>query len=140
MILSTPAERKALLERSRTIAVVGASPKADRPSHDVFVYLKNHGYNVAPITPAAATVAGVATYPSLADYSAQHGAPDLVDVFRKPEDVVEVVNEAIAAHAKAIWFQLGIVNQDAIELADRAGLDVVVDYCTKIEHHTLVSG
>ena len=139
MILSSPAERKALLERTRTIAVVGASPKADRPSHDVFVYLKDHGYDVAPITPMAPEVAGVATYPTLAEYAKQHGAPDMVDVFRKPEDTVEVVDEAIAAGAKSIWFQLGVVNQEAIEKADRAGLDVVVDYCTKVEHRVLVS-
>ena len=140
MILSSPAERKALLERTRTIAVVGASPKADRPSHDVFVYLKNHGYDVAPITPTASEVAGVATYPTLAEYAKQHGPPDMVDVFRKPEDTIEVVDEAIAVGAKSIWFQLGIVNQDAIGKAAAAGLDVVVDYCTKVEHRDLISG
>ena len=139
MILTTPAERRALLEQTRTIAVVGASPKADRPSHDVFLYLKEHGYAVSPITPAATEVAGVPAYPTLADYAKQHGAPDLVDVFRKPEDCVGVVEEAIAVRAKAIWFQLGVVNQEAIEKAEHAGLDVVVDFCTKIEHRALVS-
>jgi uncharacterized protein len=140
MILSSPAERKALLTRTRSIAVVGASPKADRPSHDVFVYLKDHGYDVAPITPTAMEVAGVATYPSLAEYAKQHGPPDMVDVFRKPEDTVEVVDEAIAVGAKSIWFQLGVINEEAIGKAAAAGLDVVVDFCTKVEHRALVSG
>jgi predicted CoA-binding protein len=139
MILRTPAERKALLERSETVAVVGASPKADRPSHDIFVYLREHGYNVVPITPAAESVAGAISYPTVAAYAAAQGAPDLVNVFRRPERCVEVVDDAIAAGAKAIWFQLGVVNQEAIEKADRAGLDVVVDLCIKVEHRALIS-
>jgi predicted CoA-binding protein len=139
MILRTPAERKALLEHSKTVAVVGASPKADRPSHDIFIYLRDHGYTVVPITPMADMVAGVRTYATVAQYAAEHGAPDLVDVFRKPEDCIEVVHDAIAAGVKAIWFQLGVVNGEAIDLADRAGLDVVVDFCTKVEHRALVS-
>lgn len=139
MILRTPAERKALLERSKTVAIVGASPKADRPSHEIFVYLREHGYDAVPITPMADVVAGAKTYPTVAEYAAAHGPPDLVDVFRKPDDLMEVVDDAIAAGAKAIWFQLGVVNQEAIEKADRAGLDVVVDYCTKVEHRALVS-
>ncbi len=139
MILTTPDERKALLERSRSIAVVGASPKAERPSYDVFTYLRARGYDAVPINPAVAEVEHVAAYPTIAAYAAAHGAPDIVDVFRKPEDLLPVVDDAIAAGARAIWFQLGVVNPEAIAKADAAGLDVVVDLCMKTEHRALLS-
>ncbi|MDE2481864.1 MAG: CoA-binding protein [bacterium] len=139
MILTTPQERKALLERSTSVAVVGASPKEDRPSHGVFAYLRAQRYDAVPINPAVAEVLGVRAFASLRDYAAQHGAPDIVDVFRKAEDVLPIVDEAIAVGARAIWFQLGIVNDEAIARADAAGLDVVVDRCIEIEHHALLS-
>ncbi|HEV7179902.1 MAG TPA: CoA-binding protein [Candidatus Baltobacteraceae bacterium] len=137
MILSSPEERKALLERSASVAVVGASKNPARPSHDVFSYLRNHGYDAAPVNPTIDDVDGVKAYPTIAAYAAERGAPDIVDVFRNAEDVLPVVDDAIAAGAKAIWFQLGIVNQEAIARADAAGLDVVVDRCMKIDHRAL---
>jgi predicted CoA-binding protein len=134
VIVSTDAEIRALLERSKTIAVVGASPNPARPSRDVFDALVATGrYAVAPINPAVTEIAGVPAFPTLDAYAAQHGAPDIVDVFRNPADAPDVTREAIAAGAKSIWFQLGVVNADAIAAADAAGLDVVVDRCTKIE-------
>lgn len=139
MILDSPSERKALLERSTSIAMVGASPKHDRPSHEVFVYMRAHGYDVTPITPAADEIEGVAAYDSLRDYAAERGAPDIVDVFRKASEVGPVVDEAIEIGAKAIWFQLGVVNDEAIARADAAGLDVVVDECIKVDHRAFVS-
>ena len=139
MILRTPDERTALLARSKTVAVVGASPKEDRPSYDVFSYLRAHGYDAVPINPAIAELQGVKAYPSLAAYAADRGAPDVVDVFRKPDDLMPIVDEAIAAGARAIWFQLGVVNDAAIARADAAGLDVVVDLCMKTEHRARVS-
>jgi predicted CoA-binding protein len=134
MILDTPNGRRALLDRSRTVAMVGASPTHTRPSYFVFSYLRTHGkLDVTPINPAVAEIDGVRAYSSLAAYAAERGAPDIVDVFRKPDDAPQVVSDAIAAGAKAIWFQYGVINAEAIRLADEAGLDVVVDRCIKVE-------
>ena len=141
MIASTPSQRRALLERVKTIAVVGASANPLRPSYTVFSFLRTQTpYDVTPVNPAIAEIDGVKAYPSLAAYAAERGAPDLVDVFRKPADAVGVVEEAIAAGAKAIWFQYGVVNDEAITLADRAGLMVVVDRCVKVEHARFSGG
>lgn len=135
MILTTPSQRRALLERVRSVAMVGASNNPLRPSYTVFSYLRTQsGYDVAPINPTIAQIDGVKAYPSLQAYAAEHGPPDLVDVFRKPSELVEVVKDAIAAGARAIWFQYGVINPDAIELADAAGLTVVVDRCMKVEY------
>ncbi len=134
MILRTVAERKALLERSRTVAMVGASANTTRPSYFVFSYLRTKGrFAVSPINPTLSAIDGVKAYPSLAAYAQENGAPDIVDVFRKPEETPQLVREAIAAGAKAIWFQYGVINDEAIRLADEAGLDVVVDRCIKVE-------
>ena len=135
MILDTPLERYALLERAKTVAMVGASNNALRPSYTVFSYLRTATpYDVTPINPTIAAIDGVTAYPSLAAYAAAHGAPDIVDVFRKPAEVLAVVDEAIAVGAKAFWFQYGVVNDEAIAKADAAGLDVVVDRCMKVEY------
>jgi predicted CoA-binding protein len=134
MILETVSQRRDLLARSKTVAMVGASPNQQRPSYFVFSYLRTKGMlAVSPINPTIAAIDGVRAYASLADYAAQNGAPDIVDVFRKPADAPQVVREAIAAGAKAVWFQYGVINDEAIALADRAGLDVVVDRCIKVE-------
>jgi hypothetical protein len=141
VIASTPSQRRALLERVKTIAVVGASPNPLRPSYTVFSFLRTQTqYDVTPVNPAIADIDGIKAYPSLAAYAAERGAPDLVDVFRKPADAVGVVEAAIAAGAKAIWFQYGVVNDKAIALADRAGLTVVVDRCVKVEHARFSGG
>ncbi|MHB8230674.1 MAG: CoA-binding protein [Vulcanimicrobiaceae bacterium] len=141
MILDTAAQLRALLETAHTIAVVGASANESRPSYTVFRYLLAKGrYDVTPINPTIAQIDGVKAFPSLTAYAAQRGAPDIVDVFRKPSEVVEVVKEAIAAGAKAIWFQYGVINGDAIRLADEAGLAVVVDRCLKVESARLDGG
>jgi uncharacterized protein len=134
VILTTPAERRALLDRSRTVAMVGASANHSRPSYFVFSYLRTRGkLQVVPINPAITEIDGVRAYPTLAAYAAACGAPDIVDVFRKPDDAPQVTRDAIAAGAKAIWFQYGVINDEAIRLADEAGLDVVVDRCIKVE-------
>jgi hypothetical protein len=134
MILTTVAQRRDLLARSKRVAMVGASPNTTRPSYFVFSYLRSRGkYEVAPINPAVTEIDGVRAYPSLAAYAAERGTPDIVDVFRKPADAPQVTREAIAAGAKAIWFQYGVINDEAIRLADEAGLDVVVDRCIKVE-------
>jgi hypothetical protein len=134
MILTTVGQRRDLLARSKRVAMVGASPNTTRPSYFVFSYLRTRGkFEVTPINPAVAEIDGVRAYPTLAAYAAERGAPDIVDVFRKPADAPQVTREAIAAGAKAIWFQYGVINDEAIRLADEAGLDVVVDRCIKVE-------
>jgi hypothetical protein len=135
VILTLPSQRRALLERVKSVAVVGASSNPLRPSYTVFSYLRTQSpYDVTPINPTIAAIDGVSAYPSLAAYAAQRGAPDLVDVFRKPSELVELVQEAVAAGAKAIWFQYGVVDDEATRIADEAGLDVVVDRCMKVEY------
>lgn len=134
MILTTAAQRRELLERVSMIAMIGASSNPLRPSYTVFSYLRTQsGYDVTPINPTISEVDGVAAFPNLEAYAAVRGAPDLVDVFRKPSELVAVVREAIAVHARAIWFQYGVVNDEAIAAADAAGMDVVVDRCIKVE-------
>jgi predicted CoA-binding protein len=141
VILQTPSQRLALLARSHSVAMVGASPNTTRPSYFVFSYLRTRGrLDVAPINPSVTAIDGVKAYPSLADYAKERGAPDIVDVFRKPADAPQVARDAVAAGAKAIWFQYGVINDEAIRIADEAGLDVVVDRCIKVESARFDSG
>ncbi|MDP9111775.1 MAG: CoA-binding protein [Candidatus Eremiobacteraeota bacterium] len=134
MILQSAMQRNELLERSTSIAVVGASGNALRPSYTVFSYLRTRGrFHVAPINPTISEIDGVKAYPTLRAYAEDHGPPDIVDVFRRPSEVLEVVRETIAVGAKSIWFQYGVINEEAIAAADSAGLDVVVDRCIKVE-------
>ncbi len=134
MILRTISQRRALLLRSHTVALVGASPTPTRPSYFVFSYLRTKGrFAVAPINPNAREIDGIRAFPTLTAYAAERGAPDIVDVFRKPDEALAVTRDAIAIGAKAIWFQYGVINDAAIALADGAGLDVVVDRCLKVE-------
>lgn len=141
MILNQPSQIKGLLQRSKTIAMVGASANPLRPSYTVFSYLRTMTpFQTSPINPTIQAIDGIKSYPSLAAYAAENGAPDIVDVFRKPSEVVEVVREAIAAGAKAVWFQYGVINDEAIRMADEAGLDVVIDRCLKVENARLNGG
>ena len=141
MILTTASQRRDLLERITTIAIVGASGNPLRPSYTVFSYLRRQpGYSVTPINPTIQVIDRIKAFPSLRTYAAALGRPDLVDVFRKPSEVLEVTREAIAVGAKAIWFQYGVINQAAIDLADRAGLTVVVDRCVKVEYARFTGG
>jgi uncharacterized protein len=135
MIVTLPSERRALLERTKTVAMVGASANHLRPSYTVFSYLRTQSpVELSPINPTIESIDGVKAYPSLAAYAAERGAPDIVDFFRKPSELIAVVDDAIAAGAKAIWFQYGVVNDEATRRADEAGLDVVVDRCMKVEY------
>ena len=134
MILLTASEQHALLARSIRIAVVGVSPKPSRSSHDVFGYLRTRAnVDVVPINAAVSTIDGVETYPTLRAYARAWGAPDLVVVCRNQIDVVKVVTQATAVHAKAVWFQIGVATDDAILAADVAGLDVVAERCIEVE-------
>jgi len=132
--LRSAAERFDLLSRTRTIAIVGASANPMRPSYFVFSYLRTATtYALAPVNPTIAEIDGVGAFPTLAAYAGACGPPDVVDVFRRPSETPAVVREAIAVGARAIWFQYGVLNDEAIALAVDAGLDVVVDRCIKVE-------
>jgi predicted CoA-binding protein len=120
--------------------MIGASANPVRPSYFVFRYLSTHGFEVWPVNPAYADIEGTPCYKTLTACAAEHGPPDIVDVFRKAEEVVPVSMESIEIGAKAIWFQYGVVNQEAIRLADDSGLDVVVDRCMKVEHARIAGG
>lgn len=115
----------------RTIAVVGASPNPARPSNRVAAYMKAQGYRMIPVNPNEQTILGEEVYPSLASTP---GAIDLVDVFRKAEDVLPIVEKAITKGAKALWLQEGIVNEAAAARAKKAGLLVVMDRCWMKEY------
>jgi hypothetical protein len=141
VILDTVAARRDMLAKAKSVAMVGASANPLRPSYTVFSYLRTQTpFAVAPINPTLAEIDGIKAYPSLKAYAQEHGAPDIVDVFRKPSEVIQVVRDAIEAGAKAVWFQYGVINEEAIKLADEAGLDVVVDRCIKVEWARLHGG
>ncbi|MBC5825464.1 MAG: CoA-binding protein [Candidatus Eremiobacteraeota bacterium] len=139
-MLRSPAERKQLLDDRGLIAIVGASSNPLRPSYFVFRYLLTHGFAAYPVNPAYRDVDGVRCFPTLAAFAAELRPPDVVDVFRKAADAPQVTREAIQAGAKAIWFQYGVINQEAIQTADAAGLAVVVDRCMKVEHARFAGG
>ncbi|MBV8343447.1 MAG: CoA-binding protein [Candidatus Eremiobacteraeota bacterium] len=135
VILTTPAQRRELLQQIGSVAMVGASANPLRPSYTVFSYLRTQSdYDVTPINPTVEQIDGVRAFPSLDAYARERGIPDVVDVFRKPSEVLGVVREAIALGVPAIWFQYGVVHPEAIALADEAGISVVVDRCLKVEH------
>ena len=120
-----------ILKDCRTIAVVGLSSNPARPSFGVASYMQAQGYRVIPVNPNETTVLGEPAYPSLADVP---GTIDLVNIFRKSEEVLPIVDEAIARGAKAMWMQEGVVNEAAAHRAGRAGLLVVMDRCWLKEH------
>jgi uncharacterized protein len=122
---------RTILSTSKTIAIVGLSPKSERPSYFVGSYLKSEGYRIIPVNPRATEILGEKSYPDLLSIPEP---VDMVDVFRKPEDCVEVAQQAIQIGAKTLWLQLRVVNIEAAELAAAAGLHVIMDRCVKIEH------
>lgn len=126
-----------ILSRHRRIAVVGASPRADRPSHGVMAYLIRAGYDVIPVNPRADEVLGIPCAPTLAA-AADRGPLEIVDIFRRPAEVPAVVDDAIALGAEVVWMQLGITSPEAAERARAAGLAVVEDRCIAVEHGRLI--
>ncbi len=123
-----------LIRDAKTIAVVGVSSRPDRASNEVAKYLIDAGYTVYLVNPTETEIFGMPVYDSVAEVPEP---VDIVDIFRRSEDVPPVVADAIASGAKAVWMQLGIVNEAAAAEARAAGLEVVMDRCTKIEHRKI---
>jgi uncharacterized protein len=140
-IIESAAERLDILTRYRRIAMVGLSGNQYRPSHFAAIYMLAEGYEVIPINPSETEILGRKSYPSLrALAEVDPTAVELVDIFRTPADVPPLVEEAIAVGAKVVWMQLGVVHEEAARQAVRAGLDVVMDRCVKIEHARFFGG
>lgn len=133
MTVLDPVGIRQLLMSTRRIAMVGASSNPTRPSNDVFRYLIEAGYDVVPVSPTETEVEGVQAYPTLAEAIEATGPFDIVDVFRRAEFCPDHAREAVAAGARCLWLQLGIVSEEAAMIASAAGLAVVMDRCTKIE-------
>lgn len=131
----TDTSLRELLQHTHTIAVVGLSPKPQRPSHGVAQYLQAHGYRVIPVNPGHETILGEASYPDLRSIPEP---VDMVDVFRRPDQVAAVVEDAVAIGAPSLWLQLGVIDEAAAQRARDAGLTVVMDRCLKIEHARLI--
>ena len=128
-----------ILHDNRRIAVVGISAEWHRPSFFVGKYLLEHGYTMIPVNPKYREVLGQPCYPDLAS-ARSAGAIDMVDCFRKADDIGPLAEQAIAIGAKTLWMQLGVVNRVAADKARAAGLEVVMDRCVKIEHGRLFGG
>lgn len=126
---------RTVLAQTRSIAVVGASGKPNRPSHGVAAYLQGVGYEIWPVNPRETEILALPVSASLADLPVP---PDLVDVFRRNEDLPEVARHAVAAGARVLWIQLGLHSDEAVRIAHEAGLTVVTDRCLKVEHARLM--
>ncbi len=126
-----------ILKNSRTVAIVGLSANPERPSNVVATYLKEKGYKIIPVNPGEKTILGETGYPDLSSIPEK---VDVVDIFRKSEDVPPIVKEAIKIGAKAVWMQEGIKNEAAAAEAEKAGLKVVMDHCMRKEHIKMSGG
>jgi predicted CoA-binding protein len=135
MSIHNPNNLRDLLERSKVIAVVGHSEKSYRTSYRIAQYLREAGYKVYAVNPTVDQIDGEKSYPNLA---AIPESIDIVDVFRRSEHLQGIVEDAIAAKAKAIWTQLGIIDPKAAQRAVEAGLDVVMDRCIMVDHRQLL--
>jgi predicted CoA-binding protein len=133
----TEKDIKEMLSNLKTVAVVGISPKEDRPSYIVASYLKSKGYRIIPVRPDGEEILGEKVYHSLAEIPKEIGV-EVVDIFRKSEDVPPVVEEAIQRRAKVVWMQEGVIHKEAGARAEKAGMKVVMDRCMKKDHQRLL--
>src|SRR5438309_8470127 len=131
---ATSGEIAQILKTAKTIAVIGASLKPERPSHWISVYLKEHGYSVIPVNPGHTEILGDKCYKSLSEIPEP---VDIVDIYREPKAVPGIVDEAIAKKAKVVWMQQGIVHNAAAQKAKAAGLNVIQNKCIYQEHAKL---
>jgi predicted CoA-binding protein len=129
-----------VLRTARRIAIVGASPDPGRPSHSVMRYLIHHGYECVPVNPNARDVLGLPSFRTVVEAVAETGPVDIVDVFRRSGLCLPHAEEAVAVGAGCLWLQLGVVDWAAARVAAAAGLGVVMDRCTAIEHRKLRGG
>ncbi|HUH97520.1 MAG TPA: CoA-binding protein [Anaerolineales bacterium] len=137
MTVKGDGELKQILATIRTVASVGVSSSEEKPSYWIFNYLKEHGYQMIPVNPTASEILGLRAY---ADLKSIPQKIDVVQVFRKPDDVPPVVEQAIQIGAKIVWMQKGIVNGAAAKRAEAAGLKVVMDRCMMETHQRLFQG
>ena len=126
-----------ILKSARTIAVVGLSAEWHRPSYFAAKYMQEHGWRIVPVNPRYETILGERCFARLEDIA---DPVDIVDVFRKTEDVLPIANSAVAIGAKCLWQQIGVKNLEADGIARNAGLDTVMDRCVKIEHARIFGG
>lgn len=130
-------EVKEILSKLKTVAVVGISPKQDRPSYLVATYLQSRGYRIIPVRPDGNQILGEKVYHRLADIPGEIGV-EVIDIFRRSDDVPIIVEGAIRCGAKVVWMQEGVINEEAAARAEEAGLKVVMDRCMKKEHERLL--
>jgi predicted CoA-binding protein len=135
--MSTIAQLRTILKNSHTIAIVGLSADWWRPSYFAAKYMQEHGYRIIPVNPKYTEVLGEKCYPTL---EAIPETVDIVDVFRKSEDCAPIAKQAVAIGAKTLWLQLGVENMEAQQIAEEAGLAVVMNRCVKIEYARLFGG
>ena len=135
MTINNPNDLRRILQEARVIAVVGYSDKPHRTSYRIGRYLREAGYKVYPVNPSVAEIDGVRSYASLAEVPVPI---DIVNVFRRSEFLAEVVEQAIAVGAKAVWAQLGVVDELAAKKGEEAGLSMVMDRCIMVDHGQLV--
>jgi uncharacterized protein len=131
--MPVPLDLAKLLREIKTIAVVGLSGNSSRPSHQVALYLQDQGYRIVPVNPNCREVLGETSFPSLLQVP-KEVTIDLVNIFRRPDAVLPIVSEAIQIGARGIWMQEGVIHPAAAQLAEEAGLWVVMDRCLMIEH------
>src|SRR5687767_13603993 len=136
---STISDLRRILVNCRTLAIVGLSPQWHRPSYFAAKYMQAHGYRIIPVNPGAREILGERCYPSVSAAAEDHQI-DMVDCFRRSEDIPPIADEAIAIGAKCLWLQIGVVNEEAAAKARAAGLETVMDRCVKIEHARLFGG
>lgn len=135
MIMQDNKRIKEILQKSRTIAVVGCSRDPEKDAYKVPKYLKEHGYKIIPVNPFAEEILGEKVYKTL---SGIKEPIDIVDIFRPSEECLDIVKEAIKMNLKVIWMQLGIKNEEAAKLAEKKGIKVIMDRCIMIEHKHLM--
>lgn len=129
----------ALLRAARTIAVVGLSPRPERPSHSVAAYLQRAGYRILPVRPGpVARILGEPVFPDLPAALASGAAIDIVNVFRRSEAVPALVDDILAVHPRLVWMQLGVVSEDSARRLEDAGIPVIMNRCLAVDHHSLL--